>query len=502
LHERATIHPAFKGRLFPDEIAAALDDIAPKPAGKSWRRLQDVNEVLRTVKANFDFSPGAIQGLVLLFRHPRTWGKVTVKAFEFMFKPQNAPKWFAKPENLGIISRHPAIMQGAHEFFAGRQVIERLGAPGRITAKAIEPFERYFTTWGDAARVEIAKALEDVFVKAGQPEQLATYVNRLTGVMETRALGISGKQRAFESLALFAPRYTRASMAYIGYIFEKGVAADEARKSLAALFSGGTIFWMGMQKAMGEDVALPNSPEFWTAKMGNRRVGMGGFMYSFIRFLADVYQSAAKVGPNDPLDFTEFDRSNPIVNFLSKRASVIGQLGRGVVTQSDYLGYPLEDFETWAHWIIVEGLLPIGLQEQITGPGEEPPSDRPGLAVAELFGLRTFPVDTFHELADKYAQEQYGKDWNDLYEPTAGGTMRESKEQEALLKAHPDLQEEYDKWKPRQAKRWKYQHGLLGDEDIVRDYWARKIFGRDYDELPKQYQQVVEQAMKQKEQQG
>ncbi|MCK9599928.1 MAG: hypothetical protein M0R06_12865, partial [Sphaerochaeta sp.] len=468
--------------------------LAPKAASDAWRRAQSVNEAMRTVKANFDFSPGTIQGLNVLARAPHKWGEVTAKSFEWLFKPENAPKWFAKHGD--IISRHPDIVQGTHEYYAGQEVIKtKLGKPGRAIAKAMTPFENYFTNWGDAARVLMAEALEPSFVKAGTPERLGTYINRMTGVMDTRALGVSGKQRAFESLMLFAPRYTRASVAYIGTAMEGGVMGAEARKTIALLIGAGTLFWMGMQKAMGEEPAWPNSPNFWTVKMGNRRVGMGGFMYSFIRLLADSYQSIASEGGNAPSDFKEWDRTNPIINFLSKRTSVLWRAALTVRDETDFMGYPIEGFDEWAHYFMVEMMAPISIQEQLTGANEDAPSNRLGVAAAELFGLRTFPENEYYALADKYAQAAYGKDWNELSKPTKSGSYTQSPEQKRLLQMHPDLKAAYDAQKDRASERWKAQHDLLGDKNISRDAWAREMFGKDYKDLPKEYQKQVDEAI-------
>lgn len=461
--ERGTKHPLFRGRLFPQEVAEVLDDFSFRQPNVVWRSTQDVASTLRTLVAAMDFSPMFIQGLPMLGRFPAKWAKTTGLAFDVLFHPNNAHTYLAKAENAAIRMRHPPILKGTFEFYEALPKIAKIPIVGKPIAKVYKPFERFFTFWGDAARTELAKALEPAFIRAGEAEKLATYVNRMTGVMETRALGIGSTQRAIEtSWVFFAPRYTRSCMAYVGNLFSKGIVGYEARRSLGQLAAGGAIMYAATAKALGQEPQFdPRYPDFMTLQVGNRNVGIGGFYYSFLRFTADLTSSVLEDGPAKRQDFLSLSRKdNPFIKFMYNRASPLTGLTVELFQRRDYLGQPFETPADWAHWLFVEHMMPIALQEMVPAPGEEFPSRIPEILIAEEFGMRTFPREPFYELRDTYSQQVFGQTWSDLYDVSEEGKYSMSKKHDYLLENFPDLKEAYDKWHVKAAERWKAEHKL------------------------------------------
>ena len=497
--EAGTKHPAFTGRIFSEETARTLNEMLPSKAGHATVKAQQVAESLRTLVANLDFSAWFYQGQNVLARRPDKWTIGVKESLKAFFDPATLTKYRNTADNIGILSRHPDIVQGVHEFFTGKTALERIPHIGKAIGKIVAPFERAFETFGDVARIEMAKALEPAFVKAGAQNQLGTYVNRLTAVMNTKALGISGTQRAVESTwVAFAPRFMRASLAYIGTIFEKGITGAEARRTLAQMAAGGTAAYYGATQALGQEAYLdPRDPKFFTIEVGNRRIGVGGFMLSFVRFMGDIEASLSSHRGNEPMDLLEFHpidarKTNPIIKYVSSKASILSSmLYEGAIGQ-DYIGYPLEDPEDWARWLIVEHSLPIALQSQFRNEYEEPPENRLAVLGAEMLGMRVYPDEPFYELADQYAQQVYGKDWGDLYQATKAGSYTKSERQEKLIEHFPDLKEAYEDYKPKATKRWQTAHGLLPDEGAVKDYYANKLYKKKWDDLTKQEQQQTE----------
>jgi len=496
--ERGTKHPAFRGRIFPEEVAKVLDDFTETGVGGFMKATRSVAETLRTLVAALDFSPMFIQGTPMLGRFPGKWAMTTLRSFRAMASPSYAHKWMAKPENVAIRTRIPELVGGdVHEYYAGLRGIKTAPIIGKLLGKIYEPFERFFTFWGKAARVEIAKALEPAFIRAGKVNQLGTYVNRMTGVMETRGLGVSATQRAAEtSWVFFAPRYTRSCMAYIGNVFKGGIVGNEARRSLGQLAAGGMIAYLGICEATGQKPSIdPRYPTFMTLKVGNRHIGIGGFYYSFLRFITDVVTSVGEVGGEELVDFAKISRKdNPFIKFLYNRTSPLTGLVTEAFQQKDYLGYPFESPEDWAHWLFIEHMMPIALQEQFPERYTEEPTERGALLTAEMGGLRTFPVEPFYELADKYAQQLFKKNWNELWQPTKGGTYRMSAKQNLLLKRFPDLDEAYKSYHEKQSDRWKAEHGLMPDKDIALDAYAQERFKKNFDELTKIQKKRVQSA--------
>jgi len=485
--ERGTKHPVFRGRIFPEEVAKVLDEFAETGTSGFMKATQSVAQTLRTLVAALDFSPMFIQGTPMLGRFPAKWAMTTLRAFKAMVSPAYAHKWMAKDENVGIRTRTPDLISGGlHEYYAGMVGIKKIPVIGKPLGKIYKPFEQFFSFWGNAARVEIAKALEPAFVKAGQVNQLGTYVNRMTGVMESRALGISSTQRAAEtSWVFFAPRYTRSSMAYIGDMFKGGVAGNEARRTLGQLAAGGMLTYLAVCAATGQEPKInPNYPTTMTIKVGNRHIGIGGFYYSLLRLCADVAASVTETGGAERLDFVKISRKdNPFLKFLYNRTSPLTGLVTEALQQKDYLGYPFESPEDWAQWLFVEHMMPIALQAQFPAKYTEEPTERGALLGAEMAGLRTFPVEPFYDLADKYAQQVFGVKWNELWQPTKAGTYRMSAKQNLLLKRFPDLAKAYEPYHERQSVRWKAEHGMTSDKDIALDAFAQERFRKNFNDL-------------------
>jgi len=461
--ESGTRHPLFRGRLFPQEVAEVLDEFSFKQPNVIWKATQSVASTLRTLVAAMDFSPMFIQGLPMLGRYPAKWAKTSVMAFDVLFHPNNANRYFAKADNMAIRMRHPEILKGTFEYYEALPQIAKIPIVGKPIAKVYSPFERFFTFWGDAARTELAKGLEPIFARAGEVEKLSTYVNRMTGVMETKALGLGSTQRAMEtSWMFFAPRYTRSCMAYVGNLCSKGVVGAEARRSLGQLAAGGAIMYAATAKALGQEVQFdPRYPGFMTIQVGNRNVGLGGFYYSFLRFNADVVTSVIEDGPDKRQDFISLSRKdNPFIKFMYNRASPLTGLMTEAITRRDYLGQPFETPEDWAHWLFVEHMMPIALQEMVPAPGEEMPSRPLEILLFEEAGLRTYEREPFYELRDTYAQQVFGQSWSDLYEVTEEGKYRMSKKHKYLLENFSDLNEAYEKWHIRASAKWKAEHKL------------------------------------------
>ena len=497
--EAGTKHPAFTGRIFSEETARTLNELLPSRAGKFTNTTRQVAEALRTLVANLDFSAWFYQGQAVLSRRPDLWAKSVGVSIKSFLKPETATRWFAQEKHVAFLSRHPDVVQGTHEFFAGRTALEKIPKVGKAIGKVIEPFERAFETFGDAARLLMGEALEPGWVKAGAIDQLPTYINRMTAVMNTKALGISGAQRAIESSwVAFAPRFMRASLAYLGMAFEKGVVGNEARRTLAQMLAGGTTAYVGYCEALGQEPKLDISkPDRYTVMVGNRRIGIGGFMMSFLGLVGDISASVMSERGNEPMDLLNFHpidarKTNPIIKYISSRTSILTSLVTEGAIQQDFLGYPLEDPEDWARWLIVEHSLPIAVQSQFASDFEEPPTNRIAVFASEQLGFRVYPDEPFYELADQYAQQVYGKDWSDLYKANKSGSYSKSEQQEKLIEHFPDLNKAYEEYKPKATKRWQTAHNMLPDEGAVKDYYANQLFHKKWDDLTKEEKQKAE----------
>lgn len=119
-------------------------------------------------------------------------------------------------------------------------------------------------------------------------------------------------------------------------------------------------------------------------------------MVSMFRAWADITASALSVGENEPLDFLTLDRwQNPVIRAWFSQAAVLPQALHEIVTQQDFMGYPLDDVESWGKWV-AEKFTPIWLQDVLFDKSGIPAT--PGSVLGEFCGLRTSPQTRWETL--------------------------------------------------------------------------------------------------------
>jgi len=405
-----------------------------------------------------------------LGRRPDIWARVYGASIKGAIDPAYAVKYFALPENIAIRMRHPEIIRGIAEFYEAIGMIGRTPKIGKYWEAALKPFERQFSLLGDMSRIEMAKALEPAFIKAGKAAELGTYINRMTFAMDSRALGIGATQNAIEQgFAFFAARYTRAGFAYLGYLLRnpKNIVGREAWRSLAQLAAGGTLAYVTFCKALGQepkfDITRP--AEFMTLEVGGTRVGVGGLTYGVFKLAVEVAGSVVSAKGREPSDLISTSRfRNPSIKFLYSRTAMLPRAFFELWSRRDYMGYPIEGVKDWAKWLAAEHFAPIWMQAAIPEKGVKVPAEAKVAEVAaEFMGLRAYPMEPLFSLGDKYAQKVYGKDWEDLYPLDEEGKpdfSRLSFEQQQLLAKYPNLKVAYTTYRERRSKWWKAEHGI------------------------------------------
>ncbi|KKK61943.1 hypothetical protein LCGC14_3009280, partial [marine sediment metagenome] len=311
------------------------------------------------------------------------------------------------------------------------------------------------------ARNEMWKALK---YKAKTPDELfeiARHIDRMTGVMSSKGLGLGKTQRDFESaFVFFAPRYTRAGFALIGDTLKGGITGAEARKALGSMMAAGAVMYSAVATKLGQEPDFdPTSGRFMTIEIKDpftgtsRHFGVGGMMTSLMRFGADVSASVIGAGQNEPLDLVKLDRfDNPFIKFLFSKTSPLTGAVEGLAMGHNYFGEPFENFGDYAQFM-GEKLIPISVQ-QISETGEFAPT---GL-LGEQVGLRVFPQSDWEKRnleRDRLAQETHGMNWDEV------GTQLGKLSQLQLEQQSPELgrlttvaQESSDKMAKGEGKVW------------------------------------------------
>ena len=409
VEKRTLISPAFRDRagrplIFHKDVINTAEKYLGDQ-GNAWlKSMAHVSGTGRLLVAAMDFSAPFIQGLPILGRRPDVWAKATLKHYGFAKDPRALYRYLESPVEKQI--RMERFANGASsqsfEFYQAlpdvQRVVAKIPKVGEKVAKGIQQTygraEAAFTGFGELARNEMWKALRRPNMSQGELRELATVLDRMTGVMSTEALGIGMSQRQFENAFLFfAPRYTRAGLKLFTDLFSGGLTGKMARQSLGQLAAGGMAMYMGITSAMGQEAKLdPTKGDFMTIEIGGDKIGIGGMITSIARFGADLVQTAAE-NPMDliqPFKDKRLNRwDNPFIRFMySKSAPLTGLTVGTAVENADYFGKPLENIEDWSKFL-ADKITPIALQRVAPWSGEQPSAAG---AAAEIAGMRTFPA--------------------------------------------------------------------------------------------------------------
>lgn len=413
-----------RNMIFPKGLAEAIDKHLGD-VGQDWlRKAGSASGAMRLTQAALDFSAAFIQGLPVLGRNPKAWAKAVTNSFRFL-KGGEWEKYMLSPETRAISAERmhyggTVAFAEPYEAMGGvrrgiKKFSEAINSPelGSKAGKALElsygKAEAVFTGFGEVARNELWKSLKRPNMNENQLRDLAAVVDKMTGVMNTKAMMLGTTQREFENAFMFfAPRYTRASLGLVADIFKGGLTGNEARKALGGLMAGGAAVYTGTALALGQEPDFdPTSSNFMTVEIDGDRYGVGGTLTALMR-LAGGVAMALKEDPSQLINpFTDYGSlnrwDNPFIKFLYSRTSTLSSLLNSVIVEkADYFGRPIESGVEWGRFIL-DKATPIAMQ-RFTHADEEKIS--PLNITAELSGLRTWrerKIRTYKQ----YKQQEY-----------------------------------------------------------------------------------------------
>jgi len=454
LGTEATIaHPAFQGRIYPKNVAGEVqkywDDLGFGPLNT----LANISGEMRTLVAAADFSAMFIQGLPAIGRYPKQWARAALMSFRSFRNPTRYQEYLVK--ELGNLTERATYggYIGGFEFMEAFPKLQRLAGLGtrvvtgqrrfgeRFIRETYGRYEAAFGSFGDVVRNEMWKSLKYKGRTSDELFEIARHIDRMTGVMSSKGLGLGKTQRDFESAFLFfAPRYTRAGFALVGDVFKGGLSGAEARKSLGSMMAAGAVFYSATAIRLGQEPDFdPSSARFMTIELKDpftgdtRHFGIGGMMTSLMRFGADVAATIAD-NPQDllaPIKDGELNKKdNPFIRFMFSKTSPLTSTLAGLMQGQNYFGEPFENAGDYGTFML-ERVIPISAQ-QILESGDFSVS---GL-IAEQVGLRTFPQSDWEKRdveRDRIAQETFGMSWDEV------GRQRGQLAQLQLEQQNPEL---------------------------------------------------------------
>ena len=382
------------------KVEAELEqaDIVTRVAGK-------VGSEVRFAVLTMDASVFFIQGGAAMLANP---GK-TVQSGLLTELPKEFARSFLDPEGAkqaraamvaqfaqrGGYAQHPELITdygGFSEFTeAAGGLIGRTPIIGEGSRRAALAF--------DNVRDIIAIRLAEEGWKAGlRGESLSAHdrmVNKMLGRLHSRALGVSGKQRAVESAwFMLAPQYFRATVGMLAQVFEVGAkeGADNwltARKAMSVLATAGGLYMMlvaagnalntaqrgGTQEQIVGDVAdalNPTSRNILSIPVDGPggmdfRIGIGGMFRAIVSLVAELAVGAEfQTGRERYGGNWLGHRVRGLRRFGEARMAPAVNVAQDVWTGRDFIGRKTDPTHLRGLLrLATSNTLPIWLQEQV-----------------------------------------------------------------------------------------------------------------------------------------
>jgi len=319
----------------------------------------------------------------------------------------------------------------------------RVAKMTELWGRDVKPLGRLgsgFNTFVDISKVELWKSFNPMLAaNVMTKREIATYINNVTGTLNSQMLGVRQTQRQLEGgMLLFSPRFTRSAFAVTGQAMKaltggakgagqiEGLATREAVKSISGMIAASTTLMAGYAMATGqweefkENGLNPMKPGWLTVTVGGQRVGVGGSTRALLDTVFKSAASMAELDDNQASDLTKWNifdplhrAQNPIPNFWLNRMApgvrdfMLGETfdGQALDTPSDY---------------VVKGMAPkfapFAMQEYLN-PSIGNPNPSAISTVAESTGLRGRPMSIFEQRAamrNELAKDAYGRKWEHL----------------------------------------------------------------------------------------
>ena len=301
-----------------------------------------------------------------------------------------------------------------------------MGLPPRLVAATFERFGQAFTISGNHARVLWFDSLKDMAERKGGQfgrQEAADFVNKGTGVLSARNLGLSEVQAGQETMLLFAPRFLRSTLGLLADTLQGGVRGDLARQNLTQFAVAGTAIYIGLGAALGQKPKLDPRPvseggdggKFMTYRIHGQNIGVGGPYLALLRTLAHA-QAGLEEDPKGTKFISLQSSDQPFLRFLRGRISPIGGAAWDTAMGRNYIGKKTHLFDDpweWTQQVLLSRSVPFWSEGVLFD--DEAPSV--GGMTAQFFGLRSYPVSHWQEMGDlrnTKAQERFGVDYDEI----------------------------------------------------------------------------------------
>jgi len=292
---------------------------------------QEVLQAFRSTMTSFDLGSSFLQTQSTITRNPVVWGRAMGAGL--LSIAQEPLAFVAK--NRDLIDR--GIKQGAitppSEFLFADRGLSSL--PGRIpvVGQALKASNRFMQWNVFVAQTELYRAMEGNGSKSvDELVKFARQIRNQTGTESYAIKGIRPNQQMVETIAAFAPRFTRGLSNTIFAAFTPGPTGDEARRVMAGVIGGMTALTVAANYATtgkAPNYTDPYKEDWGRFKLGVSYVSAYGPFHSYFRALARMGYSMAH---GQPLQATK-----AMLGFFNSKEGIAlraGRIGLNVVANT------------------------------------------------------------------------------------------------------------------------------------------------------------------------
>lgn len=494
------------------DVAVYKAERAKRSTGKKfidWTRA--LIATTKAVKSGIDDSAVMMQNVVAMISHPRSAVKalrehaldaLSERRFRrYLTELHNSPMWdLIQKSGLDITDPKSLKEQNKEEIFDNNLLNKDFKIGGKkfnIGKYVTRPFERAFTSLGNAMRVNMFTRISERMIEGGKtfethPEEfksLARVLNTETG----RGKLHTQIERASQlvTAGIWSPRLmsSRINMLgiselaplYGGKGYYAGLTPEMRKMALLdmAKFLGAGVSLMAFAGSQGAETDDdPESPTFGTIKIGNKTYNAWG---GFTPYAKTIYQGATG-HRNIKGDRVPVTKGKLIGSFFRSRLTPAASVTTNLLTGKDFSGRPITaggEFEN-----LVAPLSVLSVIEAVKRDG--------------MTGILTQGIPSFVGIgvADERDFEKREGFTKTIKDPETGTKIPLTKEQQK------EYEEDAKKMYEDEMKRLKNQFILLdryGDVTVARIEGSDEFAGDDGREKPIKFKDLTPEQKKQLE---
>tara|TARA_Y100000593_G_scaffold64940_1_gene119657 strand:+ start:1862 stop:11635 length:9774 start_codon:yes stop_codon:yes gene_type:complete len=275
-------------------------------------------------------------------------------------------------------------------------------------------------------------------------KELAQFINSIRGLANSAEMGVSAKQRVYESIFLLAPRYRRAVAAHYGKLWSADpVTRRMAQRSLLQFYGGMAFVVLSLQAMQSilegdteeqlltklTNILNPQSSSFMLFDVDGQKVGPGSKFTSDLRIVAKLSNYIWKEGTGQDIDewedVTSINRNNPAIKWVRAQLAASPSEGIDFILGNDFIGEPAYRGKNTFDFIrnsvkpLSENVIPLWLQSSLLegtpdGIGwQENVRNRTLRGATEFVGFRAFPQGVTSILKES-SYDVYNKGYSKL----------------------------------------------------------------------------------------